>query len=184
MAIQPDVRELDNAVSPSSGAALFGNDDGYVCAPLPVAMAALNRFSEAIRARCGLQLQVQKTEIYSRVELTTDQRQGMKRAGVEVGGEFFPGFICYGIPIGHPSYLKVMLEEKAEEVAGEMEEICSILDNDSHALWVVLNRSLAHKMDYHLSLCYPTDILPTATYLDSRLWAMLERAVGQKIPRC
>jgi hypothetical protein len=101
----------------------------------------LETFKEAIRARCGLQLQVQKTEIYSRTELNQGQLQGMKRAGVEVGGEFFPGFVCYGIPIGHPSYLKATLEEKAEEVVGEMEEICSILGNDSQALWVVLHRS-------------------------------------------
>ena len=38
-------------------------------------MAALNTFSEAIIVRCRLQLQVQKTEIYSRAELSTEQRE-------------------------------------------------------------------------------------------------------------
>ena len=122
---------------------------------------------------------MQKNKIYSRVELSTEQRQGLKRAGVEVDKEFFPGFICYGIPIGHPSYKREMLRQKAEEQVEEMEEICSILGNDSQALWVVLHRSVAHRMDYHLSMCYPSDIRPTAAYLDSRLWAMLERTVGR-----
>ena len=70
----------------------------------------------------------------------------MKQAGVEVDGEFFPGFIRKRIPIGHASYLKAMLDEKAMEVVGDMEEICSILGNDSQALWVVLHQSIAHKM--------------------------------------
>ena len=30
VAIQPDVREMDASLSPSGGAALFGNDDGYM----------------------------------------------------------------------------------------------------------------------------------------------------------
>ena len=38
-------------------------------------------------------------------------------------------------------------------------------------------------MDYHLSLCYPSDILTIAAHLDSVFWSMLERAAGQQIPR-
>ena len=41
-----------------------------------------------------------------------------------------------------------------------MEQVSKILAKDSQALWVALHRSLAHKMDYHLSLCYPSDIFP------------------------
>ena len=107
----------------------------------------------------------------------------MKRAGVETKGGFAPGFLCYGIPVGSPEYVSHMLEEKAQEVVSEVEEITEILGEDSQALWVVLHRSLAHKMDYHLSLCYPSDVRPIATYLDSVFWSMLERATGQKIPR-
>ena len=54
---------------------------------------------------------------------------------------------------------------------------------DSQALWVVLHRSLAHKMDYHLSLSYPSDIMPIAEHLDAVFWSLLERAAGQQIPR-
>ena len=93
----------------------------------------------------------------------------MKRAGVATERGFAPGFLCYGIPIGSPEYVSHMLEAKAQEVVSEVEEITEILGEDSQALWVVLHRSMAHKMDYHLSLCYPSDIRPIAAHLDSVL---------------
>ena len=65
----------------------------------------------------------------------------------------------------------------------EVEEISEILSMDSQALWVVLHRSLAHKMDYHLSSSYPSDIMPIAEHLDAVFWSLLERAAGQQIPR-
>ena len=61
--------------------------------------------------------------------------------------------------------------------------MADILAKDSQALWVALHRSLAHKMDYHLSLCYPSDILPVAEYLDKIVWKVFEKAVGQHVPR-
>ena len=183
VAIQKDVRKLDELVKTSGGASLFGNDDGYVVAPLEVAKDGIRRFKHGLRDRCGLQLQEEKTELYSRRELSEVELGGMKRAGVALEGGFAPGFLCYGIPIGSREYVGHMLDEKAQEVVREVEEITEILAEDSQALWVVLHRSLAHKMDYHLSLCYPSDIKPSATYLDSVFWSMLERVVGQQIPR-
>ena len=183
VALQKDVVPLDAAVAISGGAALFGNDDGYVIAPLEVARAALSNFKLKIRDRCGLHLQEDKTELYSQRELTPAELNGMKRAGVQLDGGFAPGFVCYGIPVGSPQYVNHELKKKAEEVVNEVEEITEILGEDSQALWVVLHRSLAHKMDYHLSLCYPSDIRPIAAYLDSVFWSMLERAAGQQIPR-
>ena len=100
-----------------------------------------------------------------------------------VDGTFEPGFDCYGIPLGTDSYVRKALQLKAEEVKRDMEQVADILAKDSQALWVALHRSLAHKMDYHLSLCYPSDILPVAEYLDKTLWGVFERAVGQQVPR-
>ena len=48
---------------------------------------------------------------------------------------------------------------------------------------MVLHRSIQHKMDYHLSLFYPSDILAAARYLDNVLWGMLESVINQHIPR-
>ena len=100
-----------------------------------------------------------------------------------VEGRFEPGFICYGIPMGTDAYVSKALWEKAEEVKLDLEKVSNILAEDNQALWVALHRSIAHKMDYHLSLCYPTDILPVARHLDSALWSAFELAVGQHVPR-
>ena len=183
VAIHRDVRKLDEMVSRSGGMALFGNDDGYVVAPLQEAKEAISTFKRGLRDRCGLHLQEEKTEIFSRRALNVEELGGMKRAGKDLEEGFAPGFVCYGIPVGSKEYVSHMLKEKAEEVASEVEEISDILGQDSQAMWVVLHRSLAHKMDYHLSLCYPSDILTIAAHLDSVFWSMLERAAGQQIPR-
>ena len=73
-----------------------------------------------------------------------------------------------------------MLNGKAEEVIHAAEEICKVLANDKQALWAVLHRSTQHKMDYHLSLSYPSDIHEAADYLDR---ALFEKTAGQLIPR-
>ena len=36
----------------------------------------------------------------------------MVLAGKEVEGEFHPGFICYGVPVGSDRYVRYMLGEK------------------------------------------------------------------------
>ena len=64
-----------------------------------------------------------------------------------------------------------------------MEKVTSILSVDSQALWLALHRSLTHKMDYHLSFCYSSDILLVAQLLDTVLWAAYEPAIGKHVPR-
>ena len=50
-------------------------------------------------ARCGLQLQEEKTELYSQRELTREELNGMKRAGVHLEKGFDTGFM-----LRHPSW--------------------------------------------------------------------------------
>ena len=38
-------------------------------------------------------------------------------------------------------------------------------------------------MDYHLSLCYPSDIFPAVEYLDKFLWDVFVLAIGQQVSR-
>ena len=83
VAIHKDVRKMDESVSASGGAALFGNDDGYIVAPPNEAKAALRTFKESMRIRCGLHLQEEKTELYSLGVLDDLELDGMKRAGVQ-----------------------------------------------------------------------------------------------------
>ena len=177
------VRALDAKLAAHGGSARFGNDDGYATGPPEVLFSSLEEFQEDVREHCGLVLQRSKTEVFSWGVPPPGTPRDMKRAGVEVEGRFEPGLICYGIPIGTKAYTQHMLRVKAEEVAATAEKVCSVLGEDKQALWVLLHRSMAHKMDYHISLCYPTDILPIVEYLDTLLWGVLERAVGQHIPR-
>ena len=66
-----------------------------------------------------------------------------------------------------------MLKEKVEEVVREVEEFSDVLGQDNQVRWMMLHRSLAHKVDYHLSLFYPLDVQATAAHLDSVFWMMI-----------
>ena len=183
VAIQRDVRALDKRMAAFGGMAKFGNDDGYIVGPPEKVFQALEEFSNNVRQRCSLHLQESKTEVFAWGELPAVTPPTMKRAGIQEGSSFHPGFLCYGIPVGSNTYVRAVLEEKAKEISTTAEEVASILGEDAQALWVVLHRSLSNKLDYHLTLCYPSDIRPVAAALDRTLWAVLEQAAGQKIPR-
>ena len=64
----------------------------------------------------------------------------------------------------------MLLSIKHFKSRGQKRHRRKILAKDSQALWVALHRSLAHNMDYYLSLCYPSDIFPAVEYLDKFLW--------------
>ena len=95
---------------------------------------------------------------------------------------FPPGFYYYGIPMG-TDYVGKALRKKGLKVKKEMEQVASTLHQYSQALWVALHPSLAQKLDYHMSLCNPSDILPMAEFLDTMAWSLSERAVEQHVPR-
>ena len=56
-------------------------------------------------------------------------------------------------------------------------------EEDSQATWSILKCSLAQKLDWHLSLCYPSDIMEAALELDTILWDLLEHATKLHIPK-
>ena len=58
----------------------------------------------------------------------------MVLAGVEVDGDYLPGFLCYGVPVGCEGYAKVMLEEKVEKIAEAAERAVKVLADERHAL--------------------------------------------------
>ena len=47
----------------------------------------------------------------------------------------------------------------------------------------MMTNSVAQKLNYTLSLQYPSKVLPTATLLEKVLWSMLEKSSGLHIPR-
>ena len=93
---QPEVRELDAAVAAVGGMTKFGMDDGYVLGPSSVVFTALERFARDVKERCLLQLERTKTEVFTwSGTLPPETTAGMTCAGMDVNGEFEPGFMCY-----------------------------------------------------------------------------------------
>ena len=90
--------------------------------------------------------------------------------------------MCYGIPIGSPEYVKYQLSLKVQEVANEVDEIVKVLEGEGQAIWTIARSSTAMKLDYHLALCYPSDMAEAAKEMDRLLASMLQSATGLRIP--
>ena len=103
-------------------------------------------------------------------------------AGCMVNDQFLPGYMCYGIPIGSPEYVKHQLSLKVQEVAKEVGEIVKVLEGEGQAIWTIARSSTAMKLDYHLALCYPSDMAEAAKEMDRLLASMLLSATGLRIP--
>ena len=100
-------------------------------------------------------------------------------------GQWEPGFMCYGIAVGSDKYVGLKLEHKVEEVIVEIKSVKQVLgpQKDLQAIWAVLQCSLAQKLDWQLSLNYPSDVRKAAERLDNELWHLLELSASQHIPR-
>ena len=55
-----------------------------------------------------------------------------------------------------------MLNKKVEELEHEAATIMSTLDGERQALWSVLRSSITHKLDYWLTLVYPSLVADAA----------------------
>ena len=71
--------------------ARFGNDDGYAIGPANVLFPAIAHFATEVKEKHLLELQVQKTEVFSWDGMLPPQAPpNMKVAGVTKEGSFFP----------------------------------------------------------------------------------------------
>ena len=183
VAWHPQIRELDRIISVTGGAARAGMDDLFVVGPATVVFPALEKFWQEIEDVCLLKLERSKTEVFNWSDKLPDfTPPGLTVAGSMVEGQFLPGFMCYGIPIGTSGYVKHHLSLKVQEVATEVQEIVKVLEGEGQAIWTIARSSTATKLDYHLSLCYPSDMAEAARQMDSQLISMLNSATGLTIP--
>ena len=183
VAWHPHIRVLDHSLSIVGGAARAGMDDLFAIGPPEVVFPALEKFWLDIEESCSLKLERSKTEVFTWSDKLPDNTpEGLTVAGSIVDQIFLPGFMCYGIPIGTKEYVRHQLSEKVQEVAKEVEEIVSVLDGEGQAIWTIARSSTAMKLDYHLSLCYPSDMAEAAKEMDDLLLSMVENATKLSIP--
>ena len=179
----PQIRELDRVISLSGGAARAGMDDLFVVGPAEIVFPALEAFWHEVEVECLLKLERSKTEVFTWSDrLPESTPPGLALAGSTVGGQFLPGFMCYGIPIGSQEYVRHQLSLKVHEIAKEVQETVKVLEGEGQAVWTVARSSSATKLDYHLSLCYPSDMREAAKEMDSLLISMLNSATGLSVP--
>ena len=179
----PQLRELDRIVSVVGGAARAGCDDLCVAGPPEVVFPAVEQFWADIEATCCLHLERSKTEVFTwSGVLPPNTPEGLARAGSMIDQEFLPGFIIYGIPVGDRRYVKHHLALKVQAVAREVGQVLKVLQGEGQAIWTVARASTLMKLDYHLALCYPSDIVEAAKEMDKLLKNMVECATGMSIP--
>ena len=175
---------MGTTFSAEGGAARAGCDDLTACGPPEVVFPAIEEFWRVIERECGLRLERSKTEVYTwSGMLPPNTPDGLARSGTMVGEEFLPGFLLYGIPVGDSRYVKHHLSKKVQEVAREVEQVLTVLQGEGQAIWAVARSSTIMKLDYHLALCYPSDMLEAANEMDRLLWTMVECSTGITIPR-
>ena len=180
----PQLRQLDSVVAAAGGAARAGCDDLVVAGPPDIVFPAIEEFWRDIGVTCCLQLERSKTEVYtSSGVLPAGTPEGLTRAGAVVGDEFLSGFVLYGVPVGEPRFVQHQLSLKVQDVAREVQEVLEVLQGEGQAIWTVIRSSTIMKLDYHLSLCYPSDMAEAASEMDQLLHNMLECATDLTIPR-
>ena len=183
VAIHKYVRIADAELSSVGGIARFGWDDGYLCGPPENVYATLESFSADVHEHGGLELQRSKTEVLCMgKDLPPNTPEGLVRAGKTIDGEWEPGIICYGVPIGSDAYVSHMLSAKMDEIEQEADQILTVLEDEKQSLWSVLRSSLSHKLDYWLTLSYPSHTKIIAERMDILQNRILESLVGQDIP--
>ena len=99
-----------------------------------------------------------------------------------LNGNLNPGFLCYGVPIGTDQYVEYMLDCKIEEIARDLRKIEETLTEHRQAMWNVIRSSISQKLDYWLTLVYPSQMLKAATRMDALLKGAVENLIGIEIP--
>ena len=107
---------------------------------------------------------------------------GLVRAGQVADGQWEPGMICYGIPVGTDGYVLSKLNEKVSEVAAEIETVTEVLQDHHQALWTDLRSSTSHKLDHWLPLVYPSRLSTAAQRMDKLQMNVVKTILGMKIP--
>ena len=182
--LHPDLLELDQACRAGGGQARAGHDDVFAQGPADVVIPAVVRSAKAIWDRCHLQLQWNKSHIFSWSGLLPEgSPEGVELAGKEVDGVFEVGFDCYGVPMGTNNYVTSELMVLAREIAEDAKKTRELLATNKQALWSTLRLSTVQRFQFLCQHVHPSLCEPVAAWLDNELWKELEETVGFDIPQ-
>ena len=160
-----------------------GWDDGYFVGPEKEVFEALTVFSLEVQRRSGLVLQVPKSEVYTTNGVMPPQApEGFVNAGLIQEDQFHPGFLCYGVPVGSDDYVVKMLDHKLDELEKEAETIGSVLEDSRQSMWAMLRSSFAQKLDYWLTLVYPSLVKRAAERMDNLELKVVWGLLGVPLP--
>lgn len=183
VSIHKEVRKADYSLQNSGGMVRCGWDDGYFLGPKEVVFQALNEFSMEVHRSCGLVLQVTKSEVYnSSGVMPSEAPVGFVKAGAMVMDEFQPGFLCYGVPIGTDEYVIAMLDLKMKELEDEVENMYNVLESSRQSMWAMLRSSISQRLDYWLTLVYPSQMKKAAARMDNLILSVIQKLLGCPIP--
>ena len=90
--------------------------------------------------------------------------------------------ICYGIPVGTDCYVQHMLDTKVAEVAKEVDAVSLVLQEERQAMWTVLRSSISQKLDYWLTLVYPSQVRKAAEDMDKLEMQVMDKLIGVHVP--
>ena len=177
----------------AGGMLTAGADDTYLSGPIRQVIAALEMLI-ALLAEVGLTLNESKTRIYIDQSYRTDEflnlirEHNITEGRVDVDDDTSPrGFMCFGVPIGQPSYVKEMLAIKAQKITAQGNEIAQRLDpskypepdifcNQAHLL--LLTRCQQFKGNYWVRHISPLLVNEFVETVDRALLTQLAQCTG------
>jgi hypothetical protein len=182
LAIQPEVRMVDELLARHGGAARFMSDDGYLVGYPEDVWPALNRLAEALKTNTGCDLQLAKTMAYSE-----DMEGAMVGAppGVQWPAiEGHHGMEVLNVPVfGDEIFIAASLARKGGEVSSHIRDVLAPLLNTAagdhhHHAWAMLQHSLQHQVVYWLRNCLPSQVHAMAAGVDSAVCQAAEDILG------
>ena len=117
--LHPSLIKLDQDVKAGGGLAIAGADDVNLLGPAQVVLPAFAKFKVEVAERCDLLLRVDKSRLFTwEGDLPPGCPVDLPLAE-EVRGQFFRGFMCFGVPVGEDRYVRWKLQQIADKLLGE-----------------------------------------------------------------
>ena len=149
VALHPSLRRLDQACLAGGGMAWAGADDITAIGPTHIVYPAVEEFAREVEERCLLHWEKTKSEVFTWDGVLPPQTPaGLKLAVEKIDGNYEPGFLIYGAPVGSDAYCAYQLQKIAEGIVSDAQQTVELLAGERQSLWSALRCSIVHRFDY------------------------------------